>query len=50
LRAKTHHSIPIYQYSFFAVIQIGKKPNQSSFDLEEKVGIFPPIIDLTTKY
>jgi len=43
LRAKTHHSIPIYQYSFFAVIQIGKKPNQSSFDLEEKVGIFPSI-------
>jgi len=43
LRAKTHHSIPIYQYSFFAVIQIGEKPIKSTFDLEKKVGVFPSI-------
>lgn len=45
LRAKTHQSIPIYAYSFFAVIQV--KTNRmvkSLYDLEEKVGIFPPIV------
>lgn len=44
LRAKTHNSIPIYSYSFFAVIQA--KTNgllRSAYDLEEKVGIFPAI-------
>lgn len=44
LRAKTHHSTPIHRYSFFAVI----KPKMmevalSKYDLEEKVGKFPPI-------
>ncbi|TKJ40030.1 hypothetical protein CEE37_09850 [candidate division LCP-89 bacterium B3_LCP] len=43
LRAKTHHSRPIYAYSFFVVIQTKKKPEKSPFDLEEKVGLFPPI-------
>jgi hypothetical protein len=45
LRAKTHHSIPIYSYSFFAVIQA--KTNvltKSPYDLEEKVGEFPPLV------
>jgi len=41
LRAKTHHSTPIYQYSFFAVIQSDKKIPKSPYDLEEKVGKFP---------
>lgn len=43
LRAKTHHSYPIYKYSFFAVIQLGSRPVNSIYDLEEKVGNFPPI-------
>jgi len=41
LRAKTHHSNPIYQYGFFAVIQSDKKIPKSPYDLEEKVGKFP---------
>lgn len=44
LRAKTHHSFPIHKYSFFAVIQA--KTNvllPSVYDLEGKVGEFPPI-------
>ncbi len=47
LRAKTHQSIPIYSYSFFAVIQA--KTNamlKSPYDLEEKIGEFPPFSDL----
>ncbi|NQT34500.1 hypothetical protein HQ587_04855 [bacterium] len=44
LRAKTHHSDPPYQYSFFAVIQaIRSSIDRSTFDLEEKVGSFPNI-------
>ncbi len=50
LRAKTHHSIPNYDYSFFAVIQIKRSDIlPSNFDLEttdlkEKNGrLFPPI-------
>lgn len=44
LRAKTHHSIPIYKYSFFAVIQPKlSEISPSTYDLEEKVGKFPPI-------
>jgi len=44
LRAKTHHSTPVYQYSFFAVIQINRrKIPPSPYDLEEKVGGFPLI-------
>ncbi|MHB8192630.1 MAG: hypothetical protein ACYDGL_05085 [Bellilinea sp.] len=44
LRAKTHNSIPIHNYSFFAVIQINKKSVcQSIYDIDEKVGKFPPI-------
>lgn len=43
LRAKTHQSIPIYSYSFFAVIQAKTSVMiNSPFDLEEKVGKFPP--------
>ena len=47
LRAKTHHSIPIYSYSFFAVIQ-AKTQNMtnSRYDIEEKVGEFPPFSDI----
>lgn len=44
LRAKTHHSVPVHKYSFFAVIQA--KTNSlplSPFDLEGKVGKFPMI-------
>lgn len=44
LRAKTHHSYPIYNYSFFAVIQADtSKMLISQYDLEEKVGAFPKI-------
>jgi hypothetical protein len=44
LRAKTHNSFPIHNYSFFAVIQPEKKQMfVSKYDLEEKIGIFPPI-------
>jgi len=45
LRAKTHNSLPIYNYSFFAVINVyvANYP-RSKFDIEEKVGVFPPII------
>ena len=44
LRAKTHHSIPIYSYSFFAVIQAKTHALlRSPFDLEEKVAPFPNI-------
>ena len=44
LRAKTHHSSPTYAYSFFAVMT-ARTPamHQSPFDLEEKIGVFPPI-------
>ncbi len=45
LRAKTHHSLPIHAYSFFAVIQAKTNNLTSSpFDLEEKVGKFPAIV------
>ena len=44
LRAKTHQSIPIYSYSFFAVIQAQtNRMAKSLYDLEEKVGAFPAI-------
>ncbi len=44
LRAKSHSSSPTYNYSFFAVIQAKSSAMlQSTFDLEEKVGAFPPI-------
>ena len=45
LRAKTHHSLPIHAYSFFAVIQANKRSiGKTDFDLEEKGGRkFPPI-------
>jgi hypothetical protein len=44
LRAKTHHSNPPYQYSFFAVIQaIRNTIHQSTFDLEGNMGMFPNI-------
>jgi hypothetical protein len=44
LRAKTHQSIPIYSYSFFAVIQAQtNRMAKSLYDLEEKVGAFPVI-------
>lgn len=45
LRAKTHHSKPIYRYSFFVVINsnLNKFP-KSDYDLEEKVGQFPQLI------
>jgi len=43
LRAKTHHSYPIYAYSFFVVIQTTRKPDNSAFDLEEEIGTFPNI-------
>jgi hypothetical protein len=42
-RAKTHHSHPIYAYSFFVVIQTKGKIEISDFDLENKVGVFPNI-------
>lgn len=44
LRAKTHSSDRIYNYSFFAVIQ-GKTKGMliSQYDIEEKVGAFPKI-------
>lgn len=44
LRAKTHESLPIYNYSFFAVIQ-AKTNNlvKSPCDFEEIVGKFPAI-------
>lgn len=45
LRAKTHHSIPPSNYSFFAVIQIVESSIiPSKYDLEEEVGMFPRII------
>jgi hypothetical protein len=44
LRAKTHHSFPVHKYSFFAVIQAKTGALlKSPFDLEEKIGTFPPI-------
>jgi len=44
LRAKTHGSIPLYNYSFRAVIQARRNSFETSeFDLEEIVGKFPPI-------
>lgn len=44
LRAKTHHSNPVYKYSFFAVIQANTNNLiPSKFDLEGKVGQFPAI-------
>lgn len=43
LRAKTHHSTPVYAYSFFAVIQIKRNIEKSPYDLEEKAGVFPDI-------
>ncbi len=45
LRAKTHASIPVHQYSFFAVIQVNRRSiRYTKFDLEEKGGrVFPPI-------
>lgn len=44
LRAKTHQSVPVYAYSFFAFIQARtSRMLASPFDLEEKVGKFPTI-------
>jgi hypothetical protein len=45
LRAKTHASIPVHHYSFFAVIQANRRSIRfTKYDLEEKNGrIFPPI-------
>lgn len=44
LRAKTHHSLPVHKYSFFAVIQAKTSSLMTSpFDLEERVGKFPQI-------
>lgn len=45
LRAKTHASIPVHHYSFFAVIQVNRRSiRKTDFDLEEKgIKIFPPI-------
>ena len=46
LRAKTIHTIPIYNYGFYAVLKVDKKmkPRKSHYDIEEKDGrIFPPI-------
>ncbi len=44
LRAKTHHSIPLQAYSFFAVLQAQTKAlAPSPFDIDEKVGSFPSI-------
>lgn len=47
LRAKTHHSIPVHAYSFFAVIQARtRRIYPSPFDIEEKGGRkFPPIMN-----
>jgi hypothetical protein len=47
LRAKRHHSIPHYDYSFFAVIQIRRyEIVPSNYDLEEKNGrLFPPLVN-----
>lgn len=45
LRAKTHHSYPIHQYSFFAVIRLQSRSYKNSpFDIDEKVGCFPNIV------
>lgn len=45
LRAKTHHSNPIYNYSFFAVIRLQSRSFKNSpFDIDEKVGCFPNIV------
>jgi hypothetical protein len=44
LRAKTHHRDPIYAYSFFAVINSNtSRIPKSIYDIEEKIGEFPPI-------
>lgn len=44
LRAKTHGSVPVYNYSFRAVIQARRNSfEMSKFDLEEVVGRFPLI-------
>ncbi len=44
LRAKTHNSEPIYNYSFRAEIQAKRKSLKvSKFGIEEIVGKFPPI-------
>jgi|SRR5215213_6378178 len=47
LRAKTHHSIPVHAYSFFAVIQARtKRMYPSPYDIEETGGRnFPLIIN-----
>ena len=46
LRAKTHHSYPVYKYSFFVVINVSRSSIRNSpYDLEEKVGMFPPITE-----
>jgi len=45
LRAKTHHSYPIYKYSFFAVINAHTAGvYRSTYDLEESTGDFPPFV------
>ena len=44
MRAKTHHSIPLYEYGFFAVLQAHIRTLPASpYDLEEKIGSFPPL-------
>ena len=44
LRAKTHHSKPIYKYSFRAEIQAKRnKIESSNYNLESTINNFPPI-------
>lgn len=36
--------MPVYEYMFLAVIKLDRKSIiQSAFDLEDKVGMFPPL-------
>lgn len=43
-RAKTIHSIPLYQYGFYVVLKVDGSPVPSSYDIEEANGRdFPPI-------
>ena len=48
LRAKTHHSFPHYDYSFFAVlVAYPKSLKESNFDIEPKSNKkFPPIVKI----
>lgn len=43
-RAKTIHSVPLWNYGYYAVLKVNKPPTRSSFDIEELNGRkFPPI-------